>query len=338
MIVIFTFANIEIGKAQSNETALEYMQAIDKQLENMKRDTWQFLKSMTRRRSADRVYKKQQNLADEIKSIRADIRKLHAFNSDPSYRDATIEYLDILYIVTTNDYDKILDMEKISEASFDNMEAYLTAQENASEKLRQAYESAAEAQKVFAEKYDITLIEGEGDKLSQKIQRASEALRYYNELYLIFFKSYKQEMYLLAALEEEDLSAVEQNTAVLKSFSEEGLANADKAGNFKGDPTYKQAVKRILWFYNESAQNDYPKIVDFYLAKDEFMKIKQELESKRKKDRTQADADKYNKAAKAYNLAATDVNKRMERLNNKRKSLLESYNEKADLFFEKHTD
>lgn len=73
------------------------------------------------------------------------------------------------YTVLKEDFDKILDMEDIAEQSYDFMEVYVLAKELAN---------------------NITLVEGEMDKKSQKINKASNVLEYYNDVYLIFFKSY----------------------------------------------------------------------------------------------------------------------------------------------------
>jgi hypothetical protein len=45
------------------------------------------------------------------------------WKGDRSFRDTTVAYLKLLYIVFNEDYGKIVNMEEIAEQSYDAMEA-----------------------------------------------------------------------------------------------------------------------------------------------------------------------------------------------------------------------
>ena len=51
------------------------------------------------------------------------------------FRDSVVRYLELSYAVLNNDYAKIMDMEEISEQSYDAMEAYMLAQQIANDKM-----------------------------------------------------------------------------------------------------------------------------------------------------------------------------------------------------------
>ena len=80
-----------------------------------------------------------------------------------------------------------------------------------------------DVQKTFAAKNNITIVEAESDKISKKIEKANDALKYYNIIYLIHFKCYKQEMYTLDAISRSDVNGLQQNINTLLNFSNQEL-------------------------------------------------------------------------------------------------------------------
>jgi len=125
-----------------------------------------------------------------------------------------LTYLNTLLSLLNEDYAKIVNMEEISEQSYDAMEAYLLAKKKASEKMDEAADLFNEKEKEYAKNNNINLILKETE-IGIKLKKSAEVTDYYNKIYLIFFKSYKQEMYLLAGVEKNDINAIEQNRTTL---------------------------------------------------------------------------------------------------------------------------
>lgn len=338
IIVIVLMFNVQISAQASQNEAVQYLDELFSSFKDVKKNTWKYLKAITGGKNMMIVEKNRKNLLLELNQQKKDMKTKRGYKSDTELRDAAIKYLDLSYTVLKEDYDKILDMEEIAEQSYDFMEAYMLAREKANEKLNIVTDELQDAQTKFAQKYSITIIEGEDDKISKNIKKANEALRYYNKLYLIFFKSYKQEAYVIDAQERNDVSAMEQNINTLENFASKGLEEINTLKSFKGDVSLKSAGKQIVSFYAGEAKRDYPIIVNFYIKKDEFEKLDKIMKSKKKKDITQNEVNKYNKAAKDYNKAVNDVNAINNKMNKQRKKYLEIWNNSADKFFEKHTN
>jgi hypothetical protein len=64
--------------------------------------------------------------------------------------------------------------------------------------------------------------------------------------------------------------------------------------------------KQVLLFYKKSAENDVPKIIDFYLKEEAFNKLKVAMDNK--STRTKEDVDNFNKAVKDFNAAVNQYN------------------------------
>ena len=324
------------ASGQTTAEALEYMNNIGSTLEETKGETWRYLKAVTRGKSARKVDSKRQKLAQELREVKLEVRKFGPFQGDDELRQATMNYLDLTYLVINEDYDKLMNLEEIAEQSYDAMEAYLLAQEIASEKLDSAFAILDTAQYSFADKYGVNLIESEGDRQSKKIAKAARAISYYNDVYLIFFKVYKQEQYVMEALQKDDVLSLEQNTQALMSLADEALLKLNELESYNNDGQLKIAAKRIIDFYNRESKNDFPQIVDFYLKKDNFEKLSAAMEAKKKKDITQEDVDNYNRAVEDYNGMIGKFNSINERGNDAREEAIEKWNQGVEDFFDKH--
>ena len=324
------------SNAQNSVEASEYMAKVTEKAFELDDETWKYLKAVTRNKKARKVEDKRKELVSAIKTAKLSIARKKDFYGNTQLRDAIVNYLELRYNVLKGDYDKILDMEEIAEQSYDNMEAYLLAQEKASEKLDSAFQIMSKAQKDFAEKYEIELTDSR-DRIQERIRSASETLEYYNDVYLVFFKSYKQEAYVLDAIEREDVSSIEQNNSVLLTFAEEGMDDLQDIKSFKGDVSLVASARKALIFYRAESKKEFKTLSDYFLKKDEFDKINKRMQAMSKKERTQAEIDKYNKAVSEFNAVNDDFNKAMQSSYEDRTRVLEDWNKKAESFINNHS-
>lgn len=334
--LLFVFLTMPL-LAQNTSPAVAYLNELITPIDGIKTETWQYLKAITRGKGARKVESKRQKLLTEIKKVEGILASKKGFNSDETLKNELIAYLKLSYIVLKEDFDEILDMEDIAEQSYDMMEAYLLAKEKANDKLDEAGQKMMDAQNAFAEANNITFLEGEEDKTAEKIEKAGNALKYYNEIYLIFFKCYKQEIYVLDAIQRSDVNSIEQNNESLLMFAEEGLKKLAKIEGFNRDKNLIYALKEILNFYKTEAEIDFKAASNFLIERDNFERINKELEAISKKKRTQEDVDKYNNAANKYNEAVNKNNAIIESSNKIRSEKLNNWNKKVEAFFEKHS-
>ncbi|MBL4585799.1 MAG: hypothetical protein JKX84_01880 [Flavobacteriales bacterium] len=335
LTVAISLGMFSIINAQSNK-AVDHMQEVNTPFVEMKTEIWQYLKAITTGKSARKVEKKRKKLLDQLRSAAKTMRSMKGFEGDVTLKESAMKYLDLSSTVLNEEYSKILDMEAISEQSYDNMEAYLLAKEKASEKLEAANGVFQDSYEAFASKNNVTIQDAKEDELTKKIRNANEALKYYNNVYLLFFKVYKQEMYVLDALGRNDVSGLQQNINSFKNFSKEGLVRLDTISAFKGSNALIVAAKYIIKFYKAEADKDFPKMVEFYLDQDKMNKMQKDMEGMRDSERTQEFVDRYNKASQSFNEAVAKFNQDNNNLNNKRAEYLNKWNMAVSKFFERH--
>lgn len=325
-----------ISFSQSFSNPVEYMNYIGEQYTQLSEDQWAYTSAVANDKKAKKIESKRQELLSSNKTAQQKIKKMSDYNGNTEYRDSVVSYLQLNYNVLNNDYEKIVNMEEIAEQSYDLMEAYLLAQEVASDKLKKAGEMLSEMEKKFAADNDITLTEGEKSKNTKRLEQAGKVYKYYNEIYLIFFKCYKQEAYLLDAVNTGDVNAMEQNKNSLLSYADEGLAKLKELKAFDGDQSLIDAGKDMLSFYKNEAENELGDIVNFFVKKEKFESINSAFEAKKQKDRTQEDVDNFNNAVNEYNAASEAYNKANETLNKTRGKNLDNWNNTASKFTKKH--
>ncbi|QNR23455.1 LIC11966 family surface protein [Croceimicrobium hydrocarbonivorans] len=323
-------------QAQSAGEAAAYMGQIGESIEEMKGETWSYLKAATRGRSARTLERKRQSIIEELKNVKSEIRKIGAFKGDRSYQQEVINYLDMTDIVLREDYAKIMDMEDIAERSYDGMEAYLLAKDIAGEKMDSAFSIYKNAEEAFANKYGVNLIEGEKTKKDEKIAKANKALKYYNRIFLEVFRAQVQEAYVVEALNNADLVSLEQNLNALKTAVAKAQANLDTFSTFGGDKKLLYSAQRLLKYYENSCANNLPKLVDFYVKKDNFDRLQKKMEATKKRDLTQEDVDAFNAAVEDYNKMVPEFNNVNERNNEAREQAIKSWEDGVEDFFDQH--
>lgn len=321
--------------AQKFDTPVQYLEYIGKEFKSIQAATWDYTKSVAKNKSAKKVDKNRRELIQTISVSINRVKSLQDFKGETWLRDTALNFLELNKIVVSEDYEKIMNLEDIAEQSYDLMEAYLAAKEIAGAKLESAGERIEAAERKFAEQNNIKLVEST-DKTTLKLKQAGIVYDYYNPIFLIFFKSYKQEAYLIDAMSKGDVSGMEQNNKTLAQFANDGLKSMETIKAFNGDISLKNACVNLLRFQKEEAEKKMPVLINFYTKKEGFEKTKKAFEAKKEKDRTKEDVDNYNKMINEYNKASTEFNTVNQELNNSRTKLLNEWNNAAANFTNKH--
>lgn len=318
------------------QNAVDYMEKMSTESKNIQSDMWDYTNAVSHGKSARKVEKKRSELIATSKSALNRVKAMPAFDGSSTYRDSVVSFLNINYLVLIEDYAKIVDMEEIAEKSYDNMEAYLLAQEAANDKMKAAGEMVQQQQKIYADKHNITLIESDDDDLSKKMKIASDVYKHYNAVYLIFFKSYIQEAYLLDAIAKKDMSGIMQNKNALSATATEGLELLKSVESYNSDNSVIEACKTMLMYYKDEADNKTEPVTDCLLKTENFNKINESFSQIKEKNRTKEDVDKYNNAVNEMNASIELYNQNNEELNKGRETNLNNWNKSVSKFTDKH--
>jgi len=246
-----------------------------------------------------------------------------------------LNYLSFSEKSIKEEYDKIIDMQEVSEQSYDYMEAYIMMRDLVNEKINQENEKASLAQKTFAAKYGITINENTSE-LAKKMKISNEVFEYHTQLYLIFFKANITDANLSAAIEKKDLGAIQQNASSLLQYAEEGLEKLKTIPNYKNDNSMIMVTKMALEYYKNEAQLYVPRVIAFYMFNEKFENAKKTLEAKSESDRTKEEIDNYNALVKQFNQEIANYNKWNNSNFQEKNTVVNNWNSTGDLFISKH--
>lgn len=333
--IIFILLIAGLSTTVQAQSAGDYMDDINKDMKNITQVSWEYVSATSHGNNAKKVDKKRLEVLQILSDAKTRVAKIGDFNGNSTYRDAVVKFLDLSFAVFNEDYANLVDMEEVAEQSYDFMEAYMLAKEKANEKLDKAGDEMDVAEKQFAKDNNINLIDPEKSKIGENLRISNLVYDHYNVIYLIFFKSYKQEYFLLEAIKKDDVSATEQNRNSLIANTNEGLAKLKNMPPYGSDATVVLSCKKVLEFYKAEAEKDIPVVQDFQLKKENFTKVQTAFDSKKEADRTQADVDQYNDAVKSYNDAIGKLNATSDKLNTDRGKYLDDWNKTVETFLDK---
>jgi len=332
LLLLLTFASALQVHAQKSPA--DYLSGIMMGEQQITEDFLSYISALTHGKSARKIEKRRTELLNAVAQAKSRISHAPSFtDGDSTVRVAALNYYTIDYNLLKEDYAKIVDMEEIAEESYDNMEAYLNAENAADQKLQDAFKLYNGAIKTFGEKHNITIVD-DNSKTAQKAEIVHKVNDYYHKVYLIFFKSYKQEMYLSKAVEKKDLNGIEQNRNTLLKDVEEGFEKLGKLPSYDGDGDLAIACRAALQFYQKEAKTSVPVISDFLLKNDNFEKLKKSMDSG---DHSKEQVDNYNKAVKEINAAVNNYNRINKEDNDARTKITDGWNNTTQSFLAKHT-
>ncbi|HEY2727847.1 MAG TPA: hypothetical protein VGI61_11775, partial [Parafilimonas sp.] len=240
-----------------------YMTAISNAEMSMNKSYLAYMSAVAHSGRAKKVEKMREQTLQSIQDCKYKISDLPYFKSDNSLRKSSMDYIDVCYKVFNEDYAHLVNMEDIIEQSFDEMQLYILLQEKTNEKVHDASDTMDQAEKAFAEKYNVKLIDAK-DEVSENMEIISKINHYRDQVYLVFFKCNWQDGEITNALNAKKLTGLEEARNALDTYAKEGLLALDSLNNFQGDHSLAQACKQALQFYQKLAENDMPKVTDFF--------------------------------------------------------------------------
>lgn len=333
-LILFLSINSTV-EAQDLSNPGSYMSYIGEKEKEVTKKYLNYISAASHGKSLRKVEKLRTQVINSIYETRITIQGVPAFQGDKTLREASVAYLMLCYRVFNEDYGKIVNMEEIAEQSYDAMEAYMLAQKMANDKLDEAGVKRNAVGKEFAKKFNVNLLES-SDVMDEKVKKSTRVTDYYNEIYLMFFKCYRQEAYLIDALNKNNVISLEQSKSSLLKYANDGLQKLDTIRAFDSDASLKTACQKALQFYKSEASEKVPLMTEFILKQESFQKLQKSFNSKSAAQRSQADIDNYNKAVNDVNQAGKEYNNVNNEVNKRRSDVLDNWNATAKRYWDNH--
>ncbi len=329
--------SINPAKAQDpSEDPGAYIDAINKAETNMNKAYMAYVSASAHSSRKRKIEKMRDHAVENIITCQNEITDLSPYKGDNSLRQSSLNYVQLCYKVFNDDYAHIVNMEEIAEQSYDEMQAYLLLQEATNDTLKVANERMNKAVNSFASKYNIKLI-SEKTELGDKMDITGRLNKYRDKVYLLFFKCNWEDNQLIEAVNQKNVTKIEQDRSALDKYAIQGLAVLDTLQSYENDRALRETCKQALAFYKDEAEKQTPILTDFFLKEENFNKFKTTMDAKAADQRTQKDVDTYNKAVSDINAAVNNFNQVNNQLNTGRNEVNNSWMGTEKAFLDTHT-
>lgn len=318
--------------AQSDK-AWEYVNRVTASEHQITAEMLGYISAVAHSKSAKKVSKERSEAIAAISAARAKASHLPDFEGDSAMRVASYEYFNVCYVVMKEDYGKIMDLEEIADQSYDNMEAYIKAQELANDKESEAFDKFDRELRAFAAKHNITINE-DNSKEGQQAKIAGQVTKYTNNVFLTFYKCESNEKHLMEAIDKKDVNGIEQSKGALVKSCQDALPKLQDIGGYESDVTMIEACKKLIAFYKSEADKT-PVMTDYIIKNDNFQKLKTAMD-KKGGGGSQDEVNKFNQAVNDINASVNTYNKTNNELNQNRAKLVDNYNNTHQAFMAKH--
>jgi hypothetical protein len=316
--------------AQDFTNAGQYLDYINAQSTDIAKKFLSYNSAVSHGKRAKKVENLRAQLIDEVATAESNVEGMPAFQGSKAFRDSAASFMKLYYRILNQDYAKIVDMEAISEQSYDNMEAYLLLQELVDKKLDEGNANLQLAETVFAASNNITLHPSDND-IDKMMDKVSKVNKYYHSVYLVFFRSFKEEFYMIDAMSNKNVTGIEEDKNALLQYAQTGLQVLDTTKSFEGDNSLVVNCKELLHFYISEVNDKMGIVSDYFLKTEQFDKIKAAFDGN--STHTKDDVDAYNKAVKDLNDSVNAFNNTNNQLNQQRKELTDDWNKGENTFF-----
>ncbi len=277
--------------------------------------------------------RKRQEMLTQLDNARYAIIEVPYYKGDKTLHQGSIAYLKLISDVLNENYQKIVNLEDISEQSYDAMEAYILLKKKVDERMEEAGAQFHDQVVAYCNRQNIKLVKDVNNENNNKMKIVGEVMDYYNKIYLAFFKSSVQETNFMEALGKKNVTALEQSKSAMEKYAGESLDSLNNYGSFKGDASIKLACKKALDFFKKEAASS-TSLTDYFLKEQSFTQVKKSFEQNSKAQSDQAEINKYNTAVDEMNKALNTFNKTNETLNRQRADVYNSWNEAVKNFMD----
>lgn len=313
------------------QSAGKYMNQASDVAKSVRSATWTYTNSVAKNKSAAKVEKDRVELVSTIENAELRIREMGGFNGSTYYKDSILGFLKSYKQVVQGDYVYLMELEN----NPDLKDKYIMAKEEASSKLLKASEMLDQVERKFATENSVKLVEIKS-KVADNLKRSHKVYSYYNSVFMLFFKPYVEEKGFLDALDKSDIPQMEAHLTGLMAAVRENSSKLNLKLDYEGDMSLVKSCMKMMDFYQQEAQTEFQKIVDFQKFKATYQKTKAELEAKPSSERGKGEVAEFNKLVKEYNERIIPYNDLILNLNARREALIEQWNAAGVAFEEKH--
>ena len=216
----------------------------------------------------DQLELKRKEVVDVISKSKENIREMPALEGDTRLRDEAVEVLNEYKSAFELDFKSILGLKRKSKDSYEAMEAYFQAQDKAEEKVNKATRQLRKAQRVYAERNNMKVVDTKSDDLLElKMNKISGVNDYWRSLFLDYFKVSKQYDKMWDALSEQKAGLLSHQRELTLKLIDQVLPQLKAKPSYRNDSEFRDQTINMVEYYQGVAKTDFARIIEVLTKK-----------------------------------------------------------------------
>ncbi len=332
-LVLIVFVSLSFLQAQ-NPT--DYMKQINAYNQEMMQNNWKYLSAVARSKSPSKVERMRRNVESTVRSSIESLKRMPDFQGNDAYRQAALAYQDFSLDLITGKTQKLVDMEAISQDSYDSMEAYVLYQRQLNYLNQAESDKVKQAEKAFAQEFEVELVQGNESDLVKKLKEGSKVLRYKEDMFLVFARASMYEMDMLSRINTSDNYNFAHAGMTLMELVDKSRKVMDTITDINPDLSLRRATTKALDFYQKEADELIPAVNEFQKLQNDFKSFKDKFDATPNAQNDKKWIDQYNQKVENFNAESQKFTTLMNDYSAKRTQNYNDWNQAADDYILKH--
>jgi hypothetical protein len=267
VILIASLLFVLKGYAQEEEFNLknagDYNNFIMKVMTEAVQKNFEYLSFVVHSEAYDQMDEKRKEVVRKIIESKEKVSQMPPLDGDVRLRDESIEVLNEYKNAFDLDYKHIIGLKRKSKDSFDAMKEYFKAEDEAEEKLNKATQKLRKAQRIYASKNNMTVVDGKSDdELERKMARAKATNVYWRSVFIEYFKVSEAYDLMWESLNQRRAAAIDNERHKVVKVADATLPEIAAIPAFNGDTEFRDQTIAIIEYYRQVAEVQFGKITE----------------------------------------------------------------------------
>jgi hypothetical protein len=275
--------------AQEFSTPVQYFDYLNNEHNQLAAKNLEYVQYSVHSEDVQEVESKRMEVIDQLGKAILKVGTLPPYKEDDTMRKELLTVLKMYLESFEIEFTEINMLKSESSESYESMQKYLEAQDVAEKKLAKAADQFQAAQREFAQKNNIKLIQAEENS---EINQINKVNAYYRVVFMKYFRISKLNAAFTDAMNEKDVDNMQKARLQLLEATREELKKLRLFPDFNGDTEFRQAGINYVEFHKDLAEGDYNKMITIM----------------KKENVSQEDVDTYNEIINRINTKTNDLN------------------------------
>ena len=243
------------------KNAGDYNNFIMKEMATAVQKNFEYLSFIVHSEEYERMDEKRKEVVRQVIEARSKVAQMPALDGDTRLRDEAVEVLEEYKNAFDLDYKDIIGLKKKSKDSFEAMKTYFKAEDNAEEKVNKATQRLRKAQRLYASKNNMTVVDGKADdELERKMGKAKATNSYWRSIFIEYFKVSEAYDAMWESLAQRNPATIDGERKKAVKVIDSVIPFIKSRPAFNGDTEFRDQTISVLDYYRKVADQQFGKI------------------------------------------------------------------------------